>query len=81
MMDFSAIMQLRQGWQTFMANHPKVPAFMANVRQKGFCENQEIAIAIRYPDGTEFKTGIRVRDTDLQLLEALKNLAQSGMNQ
>ena len=41
---------------------------------KGFCEGQEIAVAIRYPDGSEFKTGIRVRAEDLALLEMLKGL-------
>ena len=41
---------------------------------KGFEEGQEIAVAVRYPDGTEFKTGIRVQESDLEMLELVKGL-------
>ena len=51
-----------------MMAHPKVPLFLANVRQKGFCEGMEIAVAIRYPDGSENKTGIRLKPCDVELL-------------
>lgn len=73
-MDFGALFKLRQAWAKFSANHPKVPGFVSDVSGKGFCEGQEIAIAIRYPDGTEYKTGIRVQESDLELLETLKKL-------
>lgn len=62
-----------QAKDTFMRNHPKMESFINNVQAKGFCENQEIAVAVRYPDGTEYKTGIRVTQSDLDLLNALKN--------
>ncbi|MBQ7246277.1 MAG: hypothetical protein IJS33_05105 [Firmicutes bacterium] len=65
---------LKDAWNKFSATHPKVPKFIDDVKNKGFCEGQEIAIAIRYPDGTEHKTGIRVRAEDLALLEMLKGL-------
>lgn len=68
------LMKAKEAKATFMANHPKLEGFMDDVSSKGFCENQEIAIAVRYPDGTEYKTGIRVTESDLQLLNMLKNL-------
>ena len=77
-MDFSAIMQLQNLWRNFLAQHPKVPAFLAGVQNKGFCAGQEIAIAVRYPDGTEYKTGIRVTADDLAMLNTLRNLAQKA---
>ena len=77
MFDFSAIMNIKQHWNTFKENHPKVPAFISNVGSKGFCENQEIAIAIRYPDGTEYKTGIRVRQSDLAFINAIRSIFKS----
>ena len=54
-----------------MMAHPKVPLFIANVRQKGFCEGMEVAVAIRYPDGSENKTGIRLKQCDVELLTQL----------
>ena len=75
-MDFSALLKIKQAWSTFTANHPKVPDFLRNVASKGACENMEIAIAVRYPDGTEHKTGIRVKESDLELLEILRSLNQ-----
>ena len=74
MIDFTAVARIKQAWQSFKGNHPKVPEFIEEVRQKGACEGQEIAIAIRYPDGTEIKTGIRVQDSDLEFLETLKSI-------
>lgn len=65
---------LKDAWSKFTNTHPRVPAFINDVKNKGFCEGQEIAVAIRYPDGTEYKTGIAVRKEDLALLEMLKGL-------
>ena len=71
-MDLSSIFKAKEAWKKFSATHPKVPIFINNIRNKGFEEDQEIAIAVRYPDGTEFKTGIRVQKSDLELLDILK---------
>ena len=70
-------MNIKNHWQLFKTNHPKVPEFTRNVGGKGFCEGQEIAIAIRYPDGTEYKTGIRVRESDLAFIEDFRSLLRS----
>ena len=74
MIDFSSLMNIKNHWQLFKTNHPKVPEFTRNVGGKGFCEGQEIAIAIRYPDGTEVKTGIRLKESDLQLFDTIKDV-------
>lgn len=76
MMDFNALFKMKQMWNQFCTTHPKMPGFINEVRSKGFCEGQEIAIAIRYPDGTECKTGIRVQASDLEMLNALKALGK-----
>ena len=73
-MDFGAAFKLKQAWDAFTRNHPKVPAFISGVGSKGACENMEIAVAVRYPDGAEFKTGIRLTQQDLELLETLKSI-------
>lgn len=73
-MNIQNLFKLKKAKNTFIANHPKLPGFAGKVKKKGFCEDQEIAIAVRYPDGTEYKTGIRVKPTDLELLNAIKDL-------
>ena len=73
-MDLSSLMKARMGWSRFQDNHPKVPAFIQNVRRKGFCEGMEIAVAVRYPDGDVRKTGIRVTASDMELLNTLKGM-------
>ncbi|MCQ2555307.1 MAG: hypothetical protein MJ171_06615 [Clostridia bacterium] len=77
MIDFGAIGKIKQNWAVFNRNHPKVQDFISGVGSKGFEEGQEVAIAIRYPDGTEFKTGIRVQKDDLDFLETIKKLGKS----
>lgn len=73
-MDFSQMMQLKAALDSVSAAHPKLPGFIQDVRAKGFEEGQEIAVAVRYPDGSEYKCGIRVRQSDLEALETLKSL-------
>lgn len=73
-MNLESMFKARQAWSEFKRNHPKVPVFMDNVQNKGYCEDMEIAIAVRYPDGTEYKTGIRVKPSDLEMLNMLKTL-------
>ena len=73
-MDFSQMMTLKGALDSISQAHPKLPGFIQGVRSKGFEEGQEIAVAVRYPDGTEYKCGIRVRQSDLEALETLKSL-------
>ena len=70
-MDFRAIFKLKQAWETFTRNHPKVPPFISGVQSKGAAEGMEIAVAVRYPDGTEFKTGVRLTASDMEALREL----------
>lgn len=74
MFNFQMLVTAKQAKAKFMANHPKVEPFIRQIDSKGFCEGQEIAIAVRYPDGEEVKTGIRVSAEDLELLNLLKSL-------
>ncbi|MBP3815585.1 MAG: hypothetical protein J6H21_01815 [Firmicutes bacterium] len=71
-MDIGAMFKIKDAWGKFTANHPRIPGFLDSIKDKGFVEGQEIAIAVRYPDGTEFKTGIKVQKTDLDLLDLVK---------
>ena len=71
-MDLGSLFKLKQAWKTFSANHPKVLEFVENVKSKGLEKDVELAVAIRYPDGTEYRTGIRLQDSDIALFDIFK---------
>lgn len=73
-MNIKQMMNFREGWMKFCENHPKFPVFLGNVKAKGAEENMEVAIAIRYPDGTEYKTGIRVQSSDVEFIKSLSSM-------
>ncbi len=73
-MNISALFKIKDHLSVFKENHPKFVPEARKVFAKGFCEDQEIAIAVRYPDGTEYKMGVRVKDSDLPFLDSVKEL-------
>ncbi len=76
MFDFNGLMNIKNDYATLMANHPKLAIFFNDLKNKGYCEGQEIAIAIRYPDGTEYKTGIRLQQSDLNLINDIRSMSK-----
>lgn len=74
MLNIQSLMTLNQAKSKFMKNHPSVQPFLDNVNSRQPCAGQEVAIAVRYPDGTEYKTGVRIKEEDIQLLESLREL-------
>lgn len=77
MFDFTAIGKIKNGWNGFIFRHPKTNEFINQLKTKNVVPGQEIAIAIRYPDGTELKTGIRLKEEDIDFVETVKKLADS----
>lgn len=76
-MDISSFMNYKRAWDTFKGNHPKFPSFIKAVKQKGVPEGTEIEISVRYPDGQTLRSGIKVRDSDLELLQTLGSAMQN----
>lgn len=73
-MDFKAVMKMRQAWETFLQNHPKFPVFANAVREKGISEGTQIRIELTYPDGQEMKVALKVKQSDLEMMELLKSV-------
>ena len=73
-MNFDALLKLKTSWNTFCANHPKFPDFVRAVKNKGICEGAQIDICITYPDGSTLRSGIRVKESDAELLHTLGGL-------
>ena len=61
-------------YEKICQNHPKLLPFIKGVSGKGVCENMEIAVSVRYPDGDEYKAGIRVTASDLEQFQKLKEM-------
>ncbi|MER2150442.1 MAG: hypothetical protein ABS901_03095 [Candidatus Limivicinus sp.] len=68
------LMKARGAWHTFRSNHPNVLPFLNDMLQRGVSEDVQIEILVHYPDGTDLKSGIRVKQSDLALFEALQEL-------
>ncbi len=70
------IMKIKQAWDTFTANHPKFPAFMQAVQRRGIQEDSVIEIIITDPSGEKLETSIKVKQSDLQLMDTLKAMGR-----
>lgn len=76
MFNIQALMMFNQAKEKFMTNHPQVQPFIDNVNSHEPVVGQEVAIAVRYPDGTEYKAGVRITESDLELLNTLRELTK-----
>ena len=74
MLNFQSLLTFNSAKNKLLANHPTVQPFIDNLNSRDPEPGQEVAIAVRYPDGTEYKTGVKVTEDDLQLLSLLKEL-------
>ncbi len=73
-MDFSALMKIKGAWDTFKMNHPRFPDFLNHVKRNGVIPGTEIQISVTYPNGQNIKSTIKVKESDVQLLESLGSL-------
>lgn len=73
-MDFSTLLTLKQAWDTFKRNHPKFPDFISAVAERGAVEGTEVLISVSYPNGQNYKAGLKLKASDMALLEQLKSL-------
>ncbi len=73
-MDINSLLQLRGMWKSFCANHPKFPDFMRAVKERGAVEGQEIAFTVTYPDGNTLKAGIRLKASDVELVNSVLSI-------
>lgn len=73
-MDFNSMLLLKQSWDTFKRNHPKFPDFLKAVKKRGICEGTEVLISVTYPDGQNLKAGLKLKQSDIELLNSLGQL-------
>ena len=73
-LNFQALAQLRSAWHTFRGNHPNILPFVRDVVKKGIREDMQLEVIVHFPDGTDMRSGIRLKQSDIALFEALQEL-------
>ena len=68
-------MKVKSAWETFAGNHPKFPAFLSVIKQKGIHEGDVIAISITGADGKPIEMNMKITASDLKLFETLKDIS------
>ncbi len=70
------LMQLQQLFHTFKANHPKLPLFFQAAARDALMEGTIIEVTVKSPEGREYCTNMKITPSDLELIQALKELSQ-----
>ena len=75
-MNPAAIMKLLEGKRRFDDTHPKVSRFLGDLMRNGVKKGDVIDVVITRPDGSKVSTNMMVQDSDLELIESLKDLGR-----
>ncbi len=76
MMNPAAIMKIMNAKNKFTSNHPKFEAFCRAAFGQGIEEGTIIEITVTKPGQESMMTNIKVQQSDLELMEELKELAK-----
>jgi hypothetical protein len=74
MMDFSAVMKIKDAWDTFSGNHPKLLPFMQAVNREAISDGTIIEIKVTSPQGKEYNTNMKITQSDLDLFNQMKTM-------
>lgn len=75
MVNPASVMKLMGAKNKFEKAHPKFAAFFRTVLAQGVNEGDVIEITVTKADGTPITANMRVQQSDLELLNELKNLS------
>ena len=67
-----ALMTIMNANTKFNASHPKVGAFLKAAFAGGIQEGTIIEMKVTKPDGTEMTTNLKIKQSDLELLQELR---------
>lgn len=72
-MNLMNLMQLKESWTVFKDNHPKFPLFLKAALKGPVKEGSVIEIRITSPEGKTIATNLKLKASDLELLEHWKD--------
>ena len=73
-MNPAELMKLKSDLKIFENDHPKFPAFVRYVADRGLQEGTVVEIVLRQPDGTATKSNMRLNEHDVKTLKRLRYL-------
>lgn len=74
MINPAKMMKMKQAKDVFVANHPKFPAFLRAVQAGCLEEGTVIDFKVTTKDGRELASNIKIQQSDLELLNSLKDI-------
>jgi len=75
MINPASMIKMMQAKNKFTENHPKFVAFLGAAFSGGIEEDTIIEISVEKPGQNKMTSNIKVKQSDLELLAELKNLA------
>ena len=75
MINPASMMKMMKAKNTFTENHPKFVAFLSAAFSGGMEEDTIIEITVQKPGQNKMTSNLKVKQSDLELLAELKNLA------
>lgn len=75
MINPASMMKMMKAKNKFTENHPRFVAFLSAAFSGGIEEDTIIEISVEKPGQGRLTSNIKVKQSDLELLEELKNLA------
>ena len=78
-MDFSQlgkIQKIKECVDKFRVSHPKFPMFVQAVSRDALKEGTLIEISVTTAEGQNYKTNIRIKPEDMELMQTLKELGR-----
>jgi hypothetical protein len=74
MMDLSAVMRVKNAWDTFTRNHPKLMPFVQAVGREAIADGTIIEVKVTSPQGKEYNTNMKITQSDLDLFDQMKTM-------
>lgn len=71
------IQKLKGCMNQFRLNHPKFPMFLNAVSQEALVEGSVIEITVTTPEGKNYCSNIKLKESDLELIEQFKLFRQN----
>ncbi len=68
-------MKIMAAFNTFRSNHPKVVQFFQVVFGSGVVEDTIIEISVTKPGEEKITTNMKIKQSDIELFEELKNMS------
>ncbi len=79
MINPASLMKIMEMKNKFSASHPRFGAFLAAVGKDALVEGTVIEVSVKTPEGEERVTNIKLNQSDIEMVQEIKNLLASKM--